>query len=122
MFKSIGAAAIATIAVVSFLQPPSVSAQDWSSNRSNSSYSVSRQNRSGNDDHATERERSNYGIRYSDVDNYGRYSRGNSSDRDGNRGSYDGRESVTNHGSYRETSQLRYGGQVDSWSASKDRR
>jgi hypothetical protein len=99
MLKSIGLAA-AVLAVISFVQPPTASAQDRAFNQRNSSSYASTQNRGRYDNFAQGQDRSNYGYG-NDQPSYG----------------YGRQQNVNND--YRDSqlaSQLRYGGPANDWS------
>jgi hypothetical protein len=128
MLKSIGFAAAAVLAVVSFVQPPTASAQDRYSNRWNSSNYTSTQNRGDYDNHGTALDRGNHaGNGYSSDQNrsgYGGYNNGYSAPRDfGNSGSYGyGRQNVPNdYQSRQPASQVQYGRTANNWSTNERR-
>ena len=107
MLKSIGFAAAAVLAAVSFVQPPTASAQDRYSNRWNGSNYASTQNPGDYDTHGSDQNRG--GDR--------EYNSGYSAPQDrGDSGSYgSGRQNVSKN--YRQpASQLRYGGPSNNWS------
>jgi hypothetical protein len=124
MLKSIGfATAAAVLAVVSFVQPPTASAQDRSSSWWGSSYSASAQNRGDEGNYGTGRDYRNNGNGYSAIQNPARYYRSNNGhssagDRE-SQTSYDGRENVTTGREYRPGSHLRYAGPAKDWSSSE---
>ena len=108
MLKSIGFAAAAVLAVVSFVQPPTASAQDRYSNRWNSSNYASTQNRGD----GAGQDRSNYRGYSSDRNrgNFGGYNGYSATREHGNHGSYGyDRQNMTNDYQYRQiATQLRY--------------
>ena len=111
MLKSIGLAA-AVLAVISFVQPPTASAQDRSFNQWNSSNYASTQNRSDYGNDRAGQDRSNYRAYSPDRnrDNSDRDSGYSAIRSRGNDGSYGyDRQDTTNDYHYRQTaSQLRY--------------
>ena len=118
MLKSIGFAAAAVLAVVSFVQPSTASAQDRYSNQWNSSNYASTQNRGEYDKHGTGLDRSNHTGNSNGYSSdqyrsgYGGYNSGYSAPRYfGNSGLYGyGRQNVPNDYQFRQpASQVQYG-------------